>query len=170
MRASARNIASVAAAVAALVAAGASAGSAQAAAFCSFTAAAKLTPGLSSTPTKGQFTTGGETGTLDCHGDLGGQQITGPGTLGFAGVYGTMGEGDTCAAGGGSGDFSLTVPTAGGSKHLQAPFTFSTFAGFGNFSSPVISGGFNFVPTEGNCFTAPVTAVDVYGGGSLSGM
>jgi hypothetical protein len=52
---------------------------------CTFAADFRVLPGFSTTPSRGSFTTGGETGTADCVGMVFGQQILGAGTFGFEG-------------------------------------------------------------------------------------
>src|SRR5258706_9801284 len=55
---------------------------------CAFEADVSLSPGLSRSPSSGTFTTKGESGTLDCQGDVGGgQPATGRGTFGADGRY-----------------------------------------------------------------------------------
>lgn len=151
-------------AVAALALVTVPASPAAASAFCSFEAPITLSPGLSATtPTTGTFTTGGQTGKVTCHGDAYGKEITGPGTASFDGTL----EPQTCAAGNGTGTATLVIPTAAGSMQLPYQFTFQRLALLGSFSSQNFSGGFGFLPTKGDCFSAPVTGAMVQGGGKL---
>src|SRR5207237_9366321 len=46
---------------------------------CAFEADVSLSPGLSRSPSSGTFDTNGESGTLDCQGNVGGQPVTGRG-------------------------------------------------------------------------------------------
>lgn len=120
-----------------------------------------LSPGLTTTPGKAAFTSHGETGTIDCYGEVRGQRVTGTGTFGEEGVF----EG-TCAFGSSSAVFSFTIPTAGGPAKFEMPVTF-TYAGFGSTSSDVFPGAFAIIPTAGDCLTTPITKVAVTRVGSL---
>lgn len=92
---------------------------------CAFDADVSLSPGLSRSPSSGTFDSHGESGTLDCQGDVGGEPATGRGTFGAEGRYGTAGSGDSCQSkeGRGDGTAHLTVPVQGGSRHVDDPFT-----------------------------------------------
>ena len=83
---------------------------------CPFEVDVSLSPGLSRSPSSGTFDSGGEKGTLDCQGDVGGRPTTGRGTFGVEGHYGTAGGGDSCKVEGGPGNGTahLTVPVKGG--------------------------------------------------------
>jgi hypothetical protein len=158
MRSSTRRVALAAATTAALAAIAPATASADA--FCSFDYPVKISPGLSATPAPFTFTSGGETGTVTCHGDVGGKMITGPGTVGITGA--STGPA-SCANGQGSADVTYTLPTAGGPVASKYHITFSYLLGAGAFMSPDYSGGFGFLPTKGNCFTEPVTEAAVMG-------
>jgi hypothetical protein len=137
---------------------------AAASAFCSFEVPVTLSPGLSAmTPTSGTFTTGGQTGKLMCHGDAYGKAITGPGTIGYDGKL----DSQTCSSGTGTGTAKLVLPTTEGPMEFSYDFTFQRAALLGSFMSDYYSGGFGFMPTKGDCFTAPVTAAMVEGGAKL---
>ncbi|HYT38233.1 MAG TPA: hypothetical protein VEN99_01915, partial [Acidimicrobiia bacterium] len=60
---------------------------------CAFEVDVSLSPGLSRSPSSGTFGSKGESGTLDCQGNVGGQPATGRGTFGAEGHYGTAGDG-----------------------------------------------------------------------------
>src|SRR5258708_6450074 len=79
---------------------------------CAFEVEVSLSPGLSRSPSSGTFDSKGESGPLDCKGDVGGQPATGRGTFGAEGHYGTAGDGDHCQSKDGRGDCTahLTVP------------------------------------------------------------
>ena len=123
-------------------------------------------PGLSTSPTSGSWTTKGpegETGTITCDGPINGKQPTGPGVLEARGRYGTQ-DGDTCQTGGeGDGVWSLTFPTADGSVHFVDPFTlrygaFSTGAPFAvEFGGDRMNGSGEVQGFEGDCAANAVT-------------
>jgi hypothetical protein len=140
---------------------------------CNFAADFTISPGLSSEPSSGTVSTGGETGTMECQGTVNGKRATGPGTFGADGRYGTQGA-DTCASGGeGDAHQSFTVPTEGGSEHVDndVTFTYGALSGGavvgGEFKSDRFSGTFEITPTEGDCVTAPVTRVHFTARGTL---
>ena len=123
-------------------------------------------PGLSTSPTSGSWTSKGpegETGTITCDGPVNGKQPTGPGILEARGRYGTQ-DGDTCQTGGeGDGVWSLTFPTADGSVHFVDPFTlrygaFSTGAPFAvEFVGDRVNGSGEVQSFEGDCAANAVT-------------
>lgn len=96
---------------------------------------------------------------------------TGPGALHDEGQYGTKDD-DTCINGGeGEGAYTITFPTADGSRTIVTPFTVT-------FGDPTLhdggfigvhvrgdgmSGDYGATPTEGDCFSKPVTKVKVAG-------
>jgi hypothetical protein len=110
-----------------------------------------LTPGLSNEPGSGSFTTGGETGTIDCQGEKG--------SWGFAGEYGTK-DPDSCTSGG-EGTVTHSVTWAGGENITEdGEFTYGALQSGvfgGSFETPRMSGDFEVTPTEGDCVTAPIT-------------
>ena len=150
------------------------AGAAPGGARCGFEASFRLTPGLSVTPSRGDFTSSGETGTIRCHGTLSAGPVAGAGTFGALGRYGTGTFGDTCQAGGeGDGVQSLTVPTAGGAVHVTNPFRFrygipTGHVLGGTFEGPSFTGTFEIVSFEGDCVANPMTVVILRGEGDLS--
>ena len=142
---------------------------------CSFTFDATVSPGLTASASKGTWTTNGETGTIDCDGPVKGEQPTGPGKLGIEATYGEGSpEGDTCAGGAGTGRYSATIPTANGPVSMADDFTYrfgrvpsGGQVGVAEFRSKNWSGTVEFVPTEGNCFERPMTAIKGSGRGPL---
>ncbi|HKN39087.1 MAG TPA: hypothetical protein VJ456_08275 [Acidimicrobiia bacterium] len=145
---------------------------AQGGAVCTFAADFKVLPGFSSTPSRGTFTTGGETGTVDCVGLVFGQEVLGAGTFGFEGEYGTgPSGGDTCSDGQGRGTFSMHVPTSLGRVHAQGTFTEAFVGNGGQFvgQGPVmeISCLYEFRPTQGDCVTTPARAETMTGQGGI---
>jgi hypothetical protein len=152
---------------------------------CRFTAEFDLAPGLSLTPTSGTFTSGGETGTINCSGRVDGRMVTGPGTFGADGSYGTA-DGDSCVSGGeGSGTQSFTLRTGNGPVPVGNVITFTyqpvpgspadregadvtrPAVASGRFSGPRFSGTFEVTLVRGDCVTAPVTRVRLDGRGTL---
>jgi len=123
-------------------------------------------PGLSTTPSSGSWTSKGpqgETGTITCDGPINGKRPTGPGVLEARGRYGTKG-GVTCQSGGeGDGVWSLTFPTADGTVHFVDPFTmrfgaFETGAPFAvEFGGDRIKGTGEVQSFEGDCAANPIT-------------
>lgn len=123
-------------------------------------------PGLSTSPTSGSWTSKGpqgETGTITCDGPINGKRPTGPGVLEARGRYGTE-DGDTCQTGGeGDGAWSVTFPTADGSVFFVDPFTmrygaFSTGAPFAvEFGGDRVNGNGEVQSFEGDCAANAVT-------------
>ena len=137
---------------------------------CTFTFDVTVTPGHG----EGSFTTGGETGKASCDGPVNGRQPTGSGTTGAEGRY-RLNDRDNCASGGGGEAVeTFTFPTREGKTTLTNRFTF-TFGelsperrpGSGKFEGDRMSGTFEFRPTEGDCFTRPVTKAHGSGEGVL---
>jgi len=137
---------------------------------CEFSMPVSIDPGVGPQPNSGTFTSGGETGTIDCG--------AGAGTLGIAGAYGTK-DPDSCGGAvsngnEGNGHAVMKVPTADGPQSLEFDFTFvygqpATNGGVveGTFQSERFSGAFQLTPTAGDCFSAPVTKANVTGQGVL---
>lgn len=159
-------------AVSALAAVWTPAAHAQTSGFCSFSVKIQVSPGLSTTPGSGVFTSGGETGTVECQGMANGEQPTGPGTLGIQGSYGTGPGGGTCAQDSGSGDFSATIPTTAGATEFVGTFVFAHSGPTGAFSATLgsirLTGTIELVPTDGYCVDSPARAAQVTGRGALS--
>lgn len=137
---------------------------------CKFTFDVTVTPGHG----EGTFTTGGETGEASCDGPVNGERPTGPGKTGAEGRY-HLDDRDNCASGGGGEAVeTFTFPTRDGKTTLTNRFTF-TFGelsperkpGSGKFDGDRMSGTFEFRPTEGDCFTRPVTKAHGSGEGVL---
>lgn len=133
-----------------------------------------LSPGLSNTPSSGTFTSGGETGTIECQGNVNGKKATGPGTFGSEGRYGTE-DPDTCTSGGeGEAIQTFTVPTVDGDERVvnEGTITYGALEGggliSGRFRGPRFSGTFEVTPTKGDCVTEPVTEIHVSLEGTLT--
>src|SRR5438094_338012 len=154
--------------VAALVLFALPASNAAASAQCMFQFPITLSPGLSPmTPTSGTFTSNGATGKITCQGDAYAKAITGPGTMTVSGTYGDSGPESCATPGKGHGTATMTLPTADGTTTLDYAFTYQRYGAMGPFNSDGWNGGFGFMPTQGNCLSAPATAAMVYGGGML---
>jgi hypothetical protein len=120
-----------------------------------------LSPGLSEKASAGAFHSGGETGTITC---ADGRK----GTYGTDGRYGTKNP-STCSSGGeGWGVSSFTIKNA----NVKNTYTI-TFAGVsqgtvqGTIQGETFSGSFTFTPTEGDCFTKPMSKGTVRAEGIL---
>jgi len=119
---------------------------------CTAEADFTITPGLSTNPSSGTFTTGDKPGTLDCKGG-------GKGTIAFSGKYGTK-DPDSCSSGG-EGIATDTYTFADGSKISDdIEFTYGPFQGGalgGSYKGPKSSGTFEVTSIEGDCVTKPLT-------------
>jgi hypothetical protein len=140
------------------------------AARCAFSYSPAISPGVGLLTDSGTVSSGGETGTVDCSGDLDGREITGTGTWGFEG---RLSEANCVEGGKGSGRILMTVPTAAGLTHFEEFITFA-FGPVGAYPPLVgdwvgdrTSGVFVVAPAEGDCVTAKVTRVDASGQMSL---
>jgi hypothetical protein len=140
---------------------------------CAFEVDVSLSPGLSREPSTGTFGSNGESGKLDCQGNVGGQPATGPGTFGVDGRYGIDGDGDDCRSKEGQGDGTahFTVPVEGGSQHGDDPFTMTYRVDgrsvVGQISGRRFSGTFNVTQAQGDCVWKPVTRIRIKGRGHL---
>ena len=131
---------------------------AESVAICTATWRISFAPGVSLTPQTSTFTTHGETGTIDCVGNINGYPATGQGTTGTEGVYHA-----TCLGGTGSENVSVTVPTSAGPQKLSFPTTLTVGPGIGTKASDSLVGPgvFAYLPTQGDCVTGPVTEIFV---------
>src|SRR5262245_46438402 len=140
---------------------------------CTFEVDMTLSPGLSRTPSSGTFDSKGETGSLDCRGNVGGKPATGRGRFGAEGRYGLEGAGDSCRskAGRGDGTAHLTVPVEGGSEHVDDPFTLTYRLDgrsvVGEITGRRFSGTFDVTRADGDCLWRPVTSIRIEGQGHL---
>lgn len=116
--------------------------------------------GVAAVPGSSEFGTRGPTGTVECLGNVEGEAVTGTGTFAKEGRF----EG-TCLSGTGAGNIQVTLPTTGGPKHVEIPFTMTTGPGIGFKYSDYFAGPltFVFVPVEGDCLLSPVTRIAVFG-------
>src|ERR1044072_8716804 len=110
-------------------------------AYCFHTWTDTATPGVSTTPARSRFTSGGEKWDLICQGRVKGHEVTGWGTFGEDGVI----EG-TCSAGQGEVNFAFTIPTPGGVQKVRLSFPFVYGPGGGTAKPPVSPGVFAVPP------------------------
>jgi hypothetical protein len=119
---------------------------------CTAEADFTITPGLSTNPSSGTFTTGDTPGTLDCKGG-------GKGSMAFSGKYGTK-DPDSCSSGG-EGTATDTYRFAdGGTLSDDVEFIYGTFQGGvlgGSFKGSSTSGTFEVTSVEGDCVSKPIT-------------
>ena len=140
---------------------------------CTFEVDITLSPGLSREPSSGTFRSEGESGTLDCQGNVGGRRATGRGTYGADGRYGTDGDGDHCRSkeGRGEGTASFTVPVEGGSRHIDDPFTMTYRVEgrsvVGEITGRRFTGTFDVTRANGDCLWKAVTEIRIKGRGHL---
>ncbi|MEW6476713.1 MAG: hypothetical protein AB1679_31030 [Actinomycetota bacterium] len=140
---------------------------------CTFEVEVTLSPGLSRTPSSGTFDSNGESGRLDCQGDLGGRPVTGRGTFGAEGRYGIDGDGDHCRSKEGQGDGTghFTVPVEGGSRHVDDPFTMTYRVDgrsvVGEITGQRFTGTFDVTRADGDCLWNPITRIRLQGRGHL---
>ena len=139
---------------------------------CTFEYDEVISPGVSSSPTSGTFTSNGETGAITCNGPVNGRQPTGPGTFGVEGHYGNEG-GVTCQSGGDvDGVIAFTIPTSTGGEQVTSHFT-GRVGGLqdlfvARYEGDRMSGTSESVPRDGDCVSRPVTKVHTKGKGVLS--
>lgn len=160
---------------AALLAVGltAPAGAAEEGTPCTFEVDITLSPGLSRQPSSGSFKSKGESGTLDCKGDVGRRPVTGRGTFGADGRYGTDGDGDHCRSteGKGEGTARFTVPVEGGTQHIEDPFRMTYRVDgrsvVGEITGRRFSGTFDVTKADGDCLWNPVRKIRIKGRGHL---
>ena len=111
-----------------------------------------VNPGLSTSPSSGTFTTGGDTGTLDCKGG-------GKGTIGIDGKYGTK-DPDSCSAGGEGISRGVYKFSDGTEVTDDVEFTYGPFQGGalgGSFKGERSSGTFEVTSIDGDCVSKPIT-------------
>lgn len=108
-----------------------------------------------------------ESGVLDCHGQVGGALITGPGQLAGSGSFGELAPGGTCAHDAGQGTFTYTIPTTRLQLRFVEPVSFVAAGGI-VFNTPTLAGTLVVTgPVDGGCITKPVTRAGVQGAAVL---
>jgi hypothetical protein len=123
-----------------------------------------ISPGVTSTVQRVHFTSNGERWALVCQGTVRGSEVTGPGTFGEEGVL----DG-SCSTGGGTVNFSFSIPTTAGMQRFHLTFQFRYAGGVGGSSNDAFPGVFAFSPKTGDCVSSPVTEVDIVRAGQLRG-
>jgi len=140
---------------------------------CVFEVDIDLSPGLSREPSSGSFESQGESGKIDCQGNVGGKPASGRGTFGAEGRYGLDGDGDDCRSKAGEGDGTghFTVPVEGGTEHVDDPFTMTYQVNGrtvkGEITGRRFSGTFDVTKAQGDCLYKPVTRIRIKGKGVL---
>lgn len=131
---------------------------------CTGEADLTISPGLSNSPSSGTWTADERAGTITCTGKVNGYDVTGPGTFGGHGRYGTK-DPDTCGGGEAEGIHLISIPTSSGTQNITnehsavyGPLKGGAVVG-GEFTGPRFSGTFEARPVEGDCVTAPMTKV-----------
>lgn len=125
-----------------------------------------LSPGIGMTPASGTFSSGGETGTATCDGPVNGYMPTGVGTRGEDGRYGVEGP-SSCTDLSGVGEWTIvfTIPTTGGSEHVEFPVRgpYGPLQGGGvmggTFSGEGMYGHYTATVLEGDCVNSPITKI-----------
>jgi hypothetical protein len=138
---------------------------------CSLAFLVYTTPGLGMTSSSGQFSSRGETGTINCVGEIFGHTVTGPGTFGFEGTL----TNSSCLYHEGSGTAFFTVPTDAGPVHVSGGGFYNVALGVLGIDHATHDGGLVFdgsyvlFPVKGNCITEPVTEAHVLMVGHVRG-
>jgi hypothetical protein len=119
------------------------------------------------TPASGTVTSNGPTGTVSCVGEIGGDQVMGPGTGALLYAY----SNGTCVAHVGLGTVNWTIPTAAGPTHLTGTLSVrrigvSVLAEV-RFSDARADLAGALVPLEGDCVLAPLRKVRVMVAGAF---
>lgn len=116
----------------------------------------------------GQFDSGGETGVIDCRGDVQGHAVTGPGTYGESGAFGPDPAGGAdCSNGGGAGDFTATLPTEAGPRHVGGIVSFYWAGPVGVVFDGRFPSAFRLSPGAGDCVNEPARELHFQAGGVL---
>jgi hypothetical protein len=128
----------------------------------------RLDQPISRTSSFGQFTSGGETGVITCHGSLRGHRVTGSGSYGESGAFGPgpVGGAD-CSDGGGAGDFSATIPTDAGPERVGGIVSFYWAGPAGVVFAGPFPSAFRLSPGGGDCVSQPARELHFMAGGVL---
>jgi hypothetical protein len=122
-----------------------------------------ISPGVGARPSFGRYGTAGEDGVITCQGPLNGHAVTGPGTWGAAGTYGTAAEQDDCLGVHGPIRFTFAIPTDAGPRHGSTEGRFDYGLRHGpnplgaQLDTPLATGSYQFTPLQGDCLTQPLT-------------
>jgi hypothetical protein len=127
-----------------------------------------FTPGFSVTPGSGTLTTNGQTGSFSCVGKIGGDRVTGTGSVGVDETYT-----GACLSHVGTGTVRIIVPTTAGTKDIVGALTVRRTAlvvrPSVQFSGMRYSGIGISIPMEGNCFVTPLRRARISLVGLMSG-
>ncbi|MDX6690944.1 MAG: hypothetical protein QOG15_2401 [Solirubrobacteraceae bacterium] len=128
-----------------------------------------INPGFSMTPTSGTLTTGGETGSITCVGEIDGHRITGPGTMGISENYTNV----TCPSSVIKGTINVSIPTTAGLQRMAGELTVQrtllAVQPQAEFPNAHFSGIGVIIPTQGNCFVTPLRKSLLSVTGTLTG-
>lgn len=120
---------------------------------CTIVSTQDITPPI--TPDFGHHssTSHGLTGTADCTGTVGGQQVAGTGSF----MLNSHGTAD-CESGSGDGNFVLRIPTIGGIKTVpgQFHFSFTAFPPGVTVLTGDLTGSLTFLSGDGDCVNTPL--------------
>jgi hypothetical protein len=138
-------------------------------AVCSPQLSVTISPGFRVAPSAGTISSGGETGSLICTGDVDGHRITGPGTVGLDESYA---RGD-CLSHTGVGTVRVSIPTTAGVVHLAGAATSRRTAlalvADAQFPGASFSGAGVAIPTQGDCVLSPMRQALLTVSGMLGG-
>lgn len=136
-------------------------------AVCSNTFTASITPGFTTTPGAGKLSSNGQTGSIECFGTVGGQRVTGPGTLGFVEQHAR----GTCRGHTGTGRVHLMIPTTAGPKNMYGALAVRrsglTVRVKVRFPGIRYSGNGVIFPRMGDCTSTPLEQIRVTMVGTL---
>ncbi|MDX6676099.1 MAG: hypothetical protein QOE31_151 [Solirubrobacteraceae bacterium] len=128
-----------------------------------------ISPGFRLTPGSGTLSSGGETGSIICSGEVDGHHVTGPGTVGLDETYA---QGD-CLSHVGTGTVRVSIPTTAGVVHLVGAATSRRTAlgllADAQFPGVSYSGVGLAIPTQGDCLLTPMRQALITVSGLLSG-
>lgn len=138
-------------------------------AVCTTTFTATIAPGFTMTPTAGKLTSGGQTGSLECFGEIGGQRITpDPGSMGFVERH----RRGTCRGHVGTGRVHVIIPTTAGPAdmvgRLAVRRTALSVRVQVRFPGLLFRGSGVIFPRLGDCSSTPLEQIKVTITGSLT--
>ena len=125
-------------------------------AVCSPQLSVTISPGFRVVASSGTISSGGETGSIVCAGEIDGHAVTGPGTVGLDETYA---NGD-CVSHVGVGTVRVSIPTTAGVVHLVGAATSRRTAlalvAEAQFPGASYSGAGVALPTQGDCILTPM--------------
>lgn len=136
-------------------------------AVCTKTFTNTIAPGFTPKPKAVKISSNGQTGSIECFGTIGGERVTGPGTLGIT-VRRARGS---CRGHTGTGRVRLVIPTTAGTKDtvgtLAVRRTGLTLRVTVNFPGLRYRGNGVVFPRLGDCTSTPLEQVRVTMTGTL---